>query len=72
MLTLSYGEMREDLATLAFDTIIICAGQEPETALFNRLVDENIPSHIIGGAQLASELDAKRAIDQGTRLVLSF
>ena len=71
-LTLSYGESREGLETLFFDTIVICAGQEPERTLFDKLRDEKIISHVIGGAHIASELDAKRAIDQGTRLVLSF
>ena len=71
-LTLSYGESRKDLQTLFFDTIIICAGQESERTLFNELLDKNINAHVIGGANMAAELDAKRAIDEGTRLVLSF
>jgi len=50
---------------LDVDTIIICAGQDPLRELAEGL---NIPHHLIGGADLASELDAKRAIDQGTRL----
>jgi 2,4-dienoyl-CoA reductase (NADPH2) len=50
---------------LDVDTIIICAGQDPLRELVEGL---NIPHHLIGGADLASELDAKRAIDQGTRL----
>ena len=71
-LTISYGEERKNLQTLWFDTIIICAGQEPERSLYDALKAENINPHIIGGANVASELDAKIAIDQGTRLALTF
>ena len=71
-LTISRGEMRKDAETINFDTIIICAGQEPERTLFDALSEKNLIPHIIGGADIASELDAKRAIDQGTRLALSF
>jgi 2,4-dienoyl-CoA reductase (NADPH2) len=50
---------------LDVDNVIICAGQEPLRELVEGLTK---PHHLIGGADLASELDAKRAIDQGTRL----
>lgn len=50
---------------LEVDNVIICAGQEPLRALADGL---NKPHHLIGGADIAVELDAKRAIDQGTRL----
>jgi 2,4-dienoyl-CoA reductase (NADPH2) len=53
------------------DTIVICAGQEPRRELQPELVSAGIPVHLVGGADLAAELDAKRAIDQGTRLALS-
>ena len=53
---------------IAADTIIICAGQERLSDLFDPLMMANIPFHLIGGADDATELDAKRAIDQGTRL----
>lgn len=55
---------------LAVDNVIICAGQESN----RKLVDEitRLPVHIIGGAHKASQLDAKRAIDQGTRLAADF
>ena len=53
---------------LAVDTVIICAGQEPLRDLKDSLDSEGIPLHLIGGAELAVELDAKRAIDQGARL----
>ncbi len=55
----------EETKVLEVDNIIVCAGQEP----FRDLVDGlNKPHHLIGGADVAAELDAKRAIDQGTRL----
>lgn len=50
---------------LDVDTIVICAGQTPRRELQDGL---NKPVHLIGGADVATELDAKRAIDQGTRL----
>ena len=52
---------------LPVDTIVICAGQDPERSLA-----EHLPkAHLIGGADVAAELDARRAIDQGTRLALA-
>lgn len=53
---------------LPVDTVVICAGQEPERGLEPGLRAMGLPVHIIGGADVAAELDAKRAIDQGTRL----
>ena len=50
------------------DTVILCAGQESERGLADALEAEGIACHVIGGADLAAELDAKRAIDQGARL----
>jgi len=55
----------EETRVLDVDNIILCAGQESQRELVEGL---NKPHHLIGGADLASELDAKRAIDQGTRL----
>lgn len=52
---------------LAVDHIVICAGQEPRRELEDGV---RIPLHIIGGADRAAELDAKRAIDQGVRLAV--
>lgn len=54
--------------TLPVDNIVICAGQEPCRELQDGL---DKPVHLIGGADVAAELDAKRAIDQGTRLAAS-
>ncbi len=56
---------------LDVDTIIVCAGQEPNKKLFKPLVAAQIPVHLIGGADKASELDAKRAIKQGLELAIS-
>ena len=53
---------------LEIDHVVICAGQEPRRSLFDALVAANRNAHLIGGADVAAELDAKRAIDQGSRL----
>jgi 2,4-dienoyl-CoA reductase (NADPH2) len=53
---------------LPVDTVVVCAGQEPRRELEAGVRAAGIPLSLIGGADLASELDAKRAIDQGTRL----
>jgi 2,4-dienoyl-CoA reductase (NADPH2) len=53
--------------TLAADTIVICAGQESDRGLADALLALGQTVHVIGGAHLASELDAKRAIDEGAR-----
>ncbi|MBU9698161.1 NADPH-dependent 2,4-dienoyl-CoA reductase [Rhodobacteraceae bacterium HSP-20] len=50
------------------DTVVLCAGQEPERGLADALAAAGIAAHVIGGADVAAELDAKRAIDQGARL----
>ena len=57
---------------LAVDTVVLCAGQLPERGLADALTALGRPPHVIGGADVAAELDAKRAIDQGTRLALTF
>lgn len=53
---------------LEVDSIVVCAGQEPQRTLASALEVLGIEPHLIGGADIAGELDAKRAIDQGTRL----
>jgi 2,4-dienoyl-CoA reductase (NADPH2) len=55
---------------LPVDHVVVCAGQEPQRGLFDRLraAAPGLETHLIGGADVAAELDAKRAIDQGTRL----
>ncbi|NEA37503.1 NADPH-dependent 2,4-dienoyl-CoA reductase [Streptomyces sp. SID13031] len=61
-LHLTFGPNHENPRVLAVDTIVICAGQEPVRDLATPT------THLIGGADLATELDAKRAILQGTEL----
>ncbi len=67
-LHVSFGEARENPTLIEADTIVMCAGQVPERSLADALEAKGIACHVIGGADVASELDAKRAIDQGTRL----
>jgi 2,4-dienoyl-CoA reductase (NADPH2) len=50
------------------DTVIVCAGQEPLRALYDDLVARGVAARLVGGAFEAAELDAKRAIDQASRL----
>ncbi len=54
--------------TLAVDHVVICAGQEPRRDLHAALLAAGVDAHLIGGADVAAELDAKRAINQGSRL----
>ena len=67
-LQVSYGEARERPEVIACDTVVLCAGQVPERSLADDLQAAGVACHVIGGADVAAELDAKRAIDQGTRL----
>jgi len=67
-LAVSFGEAREKAAVLEVDTIVLCAGQESLRELEAPLRAAGASVHLIGGAALAGELDAKRAIDEGTRL----
>lgn len=55
---------------LEVDNVVICAGQEPLRELYQDLIDAGLSTHLIGGADVAAELDAKRAINQGTRLAV--
>ncbi len=55
-------------AVLPVDTVIVCAGQEPLRELQAGLEAAGLAVHLIGGADVAAELDAKRAINQGSRL----
>ncbi|MFZ2293555.1 MAG: FAD-dependent oxidoreductase, partial [Polaromonas sp.] len=70
-LFITFGEKRENATVLQVDNIVLCAGQEPQRELLEPLRAAGIKTHLIGGADEASELDAKRAIDQGTRLAAS-
>jgi 2,4-dienoyl-CoA reductase (NADPH2) len=67
-LRISFGPDRQRPRLLAADNVVICAGQEPVRDLESELRRNGIDPHIIGGAALATELDAKRAIRQGTEL----
>ncbi|MGH8803690.1 MAG: FAD-dependent oxidoreductase, partial [Polaromonas sp.] len=67
-LFITFGEKRQDGTVLALDNIVLCAGQEPLRELLEPLRAAGVKTHLIGGADEASELDAKRAINQGTRL----
>ena len=58
----------DDRRVLAVDNVVICAGQEPLRELDAPLRERGIEAHLIGGADVAVELDAKRAIDQGARV----
>ncbi|BFO12124.1 NADPH-dependent 2,4-dienoyl-CoA reductase [Serratia rubidaea] len=64
--------VREEQAScLPVDTIVICAGQEPRRELQQPLLAMGKSVHLIGGADVAAELDARRAIEQGTRLAMT-
>jgi 2,4-dienoyl-CoA reductase (NADPH2) len=67
-LHVSFGEARENPTVIPADTIVLCAGQLSERSLADALEAKGITAHVIGGADVAAELDAKRAINQGTRL----
>jgi 2,4-dienoyl-CoA reductase (NADPH2) len=67
-LFVTYGEARKDGQLIECDTVVLCAGQEPLRELLSPLQAAGVSVHLIGGADEAAELDAKRAIDQGTRL----
>ena len=67
-LHITFGAKREKPRTLAVDNVVICAGQESVRDLVDELTVAGVTTHVIGGADVAAELDAKRAIEQGTRL----
>lgn len=67
-LHISFGEKHENPRVIEVDNVIVCAGQESVRELEEPLRAAGVDLHLIGGADLAAELDAKRAIDQGTRL----
>ncbi|WP_227979261.1 NADPH-dependent 2,4-dienoyl-CoA reductase [Nocardia spumae] len=65
---LSFGPHREGHRMIAVDNVVICAGQESVSDLAEQLESRGVRVHLIGGAEEAKELDAKRAIQQGTEL----
>jgi 2,4-dienoyl-CoA reductase (NADPH2) len=58
----------DERRVLDVDHVVVCAGQETERVLYDELVAAGVRAHLIGGADVAAELDAKRAIKQGTEL----
>jgi 2,4-dienoyl-CoA reductase (NADPH2) len=70
-LVVSFGEKHEKERLIEADTIVLCAGQEPLRELDRPLRAAGMSVHVIGGAYEAAELDAKRAIDQGTRVAVT-
>ena len=67
-LLITYGEKRENATWLQVDNIILCAGQVPHRALVDPLAAKGVKVTLLGGADVASELDAKRAINQASRV----
>ncbi|WP_069886654.1 NADPH-dependent 2,4-dienoyl-CoA reductase [Streptomyces luteocolor] len=55
-------------SVIPVDTVVVCSGQEPRRGLYEELTAAGVEAHLIGGADVAAELDAKRAIKQGTEL----
>ena len=53
---------------LEVDNVVICAGQVSNRSLYEQLQDRGLNAHLIGGSDVAAELDAKRAINQASRL----
>ncbi|MCX6400023.1 MAG: NADPH-dependent 2,4-dienoyl-CoA reductase [Propionibacteriales bacterium] len=53
---------------LEVDHVVLCAGQESERGLYEQLSEAGVSVHLVGGADVATEIDAKRAIEQATRL----
>jgi 2,4-dienoyl-CoA reductase (NADPH2) len=56
---------------LEVDHVVLCSGQESEASLLTPLQAAGIPVSLIGGADQATEIDARRAIEQGMRVALS-
>ena len=69
-LLVTFGDRRDDPTWVEVDNVVLCAGQVPQRELYESLKAAGKTVHVIGGADEASELDAKRAIDQGYRLAV--
>lgn len=67
-LHITFGPNRQRPQLLAVDNVVVCAGQEPVRDLEIQLRGDGIHAHVIGGAAFVAELNAKRAIKQGTEL----
>ncbi|MBK6407471.1 MAG: NADPH-dependent 2,4-dienoyl-CoA reductase [Holophagales bacterium] len=70
-LTVRLGEKGGETRLLEVENVVLCTGQEPQRELEGPLREAGVRLHLIGGADVAAELDAKRAIDQGSRLAVS-
>ncbi|QLE85526.1 NADPH-dependent 2,4-dienoyl-CoA reductase [Shewanella sp. Scap07] len=64
-------EVDQQPQTLAVDHVVLCAGQESNTQLVDEMKATGLPVHLIGGVDVAAELDAKRAIRQGAELAIA-
>ena len=62
------GEDGGERRVIACDSIVVCAGQESVRGLADPLAERGVRVHVVGGADVAAELDAKRAIRQGTEV----
>ena len=60
--------INDEIQILPVDNVVICAGQEPLRQMYEELKDKNQVVHLIGGADVAAELDAKKAIKQASYL----
>jgi 2,4-dienoyl-CoA reductase (NADPH2) len=60
--------IKDEERLLEVDNVVVCAGQEPLDTLAEELSSRGVAADLVGGALEAAELDAKRAIDQATRL----
>ena len=67
-LHVTFGEKRANPTLIEVDHVVLCTGQEPLRELYEPLKEAGVSVHLIGGADVAAELDAKRAINQGSRL----
>ncbi|MCV7280340.1 NADPH-dependent 2,4-dienoyl-CoA reductase [Mycolicibacterium flavescens] len=67
-LHISFGRRRTGARVLEVDNVVVCAGQESVRDLVDALRVRGVEPHVIGGAAVAAELDAKRAIRQGTEV----
>ena len=70
-LTISFGKERARRQVLPVDQVVLCTGQESQRELEAPLRAAGVSLHVIGGAEVAAELDAKQAIAQGARLAAS-
>ena len=71
-LTISFGAERARRRLLPVDHVVLCTGQESQRELEAPLRAAGVALHVIGGAALAAEVDARRAIEQGARLAAGF